>query len=66
MQEEACESCKEIFEGKSGRKHTNLRRNGLAASVGYHGARDDEYYYYCVTCGSRFVGDSMGVSPVKQ
>lgn len=66
MQKEACEPCKEILEGKSGRKHANLRRNCLAASVGYHGACDNEYYYDCAICGSRFVGDSMGVSPVKQ
>jgi hypothetical protein len=66
MQKIACELCKEILEGKSGHKHTNLRRNSLAANVGYHGACDNEYYYDCVTCGSRFFGDSMGISPVKQ
>ncbi|HDL01108.1 MAG TPA: hypothetical protein ENH23_02635 [candidate division Zixibacteria bacterium] len=61
MRSTTCEKCKEIIEGKTSAKHSNLERSGLAQSVGYHGSRDDEYYYVCKNCGTRFIGDSCGI-----
>lgn len=61
MNASPCEKCKAIIEGNSNAKHSDLERSGLAQSVGYHGSRDDEYYYVCKICGTRFVGDSCGI-----
>lgn len=61
MNEDPCTKCRELLTGKSHQKHSELRRSGLSSGIGYHGGRDDEYFYICTVCGTRFVGDSCGI-----
>ncbi len=57
---EPCIACQELLNGKTNQRHFELQRSGLSRSVGYHGNRDDEHFYVCKVCGTRFIGDSMG------
>ncbi len=63
---EPCMACQDLLDGKTNRRHSDIRRSGLSSSVGYHGSRDDEYFYVCQVCGTRFIGDSMGTWPDKK
>lgn len=63
MSSEPCENCKKLLDGETHKRHEGLQRDGLYKAVGYHGNRDDEYYYICKVCGSRFIGDSCGTWP---
>jgi hypothetical protein len=65
MAQSPCLECQDLLSGKTNRRHTALERDGLAQSVGFHGNRDDEYYYVCRNCGARFVGDSCGTWAAK-
>lgn len=58
-----CMACQDLLDGKTNKRHSELQRSGLSKSVGYHGNRDDEYFYVCKSCGTRFIGDSMGTWP---
>ena len=60
-----CMACQDLLDGKTSKRHSEIQRSGLSKSVGYHGNRDDEYFYVCKACGTRFIGDSMGTWPDK-
>jgi len=65
MAQEPCSECHELLSGKTNKRHADLEEKGLARAVGYHGNRDDEHYYVCRICGSRFIGDSCGTWAAK-
>jgi hypothetical protein len=60
MNPNPCAECEDLISGKSNRRHASLERSGLSKSVGYHGNRDDEYFYTCRVCQTEFIGDSCG------
>lgn len=66
MRTNPCVDCKKLIDNETNKRHINLKRTGLATSVGFHGSTDDEYYYVCDVCNSRFIGDSCGTWPDKQ
>lgn len=66
MKNKPCSKCQELLGGKANKRHAGLERTGLSRSVGFHGNRDDEYYYRCKACGTKFVGDSMGTWQDKE
>lgn len=63
MTKNPCVNCQNLLDGSTSRRHPELQRSGLSKSVGYHGNRDDEYFYTCKECGFTFIGDSMGTWP---
>lgn len=60
MSNQPCKDCSDLLNKTTNKRHSNLRRVGLSKSVGYHGSHDDENYYTCSKCGTKFIGDGCG------
>ena len=65
MTTKPCPKCQKLLSGEGTSRHDRLERSGLSKSVEYHGNRDDEYFYTCRDCGTKFTGDSCGTWPAK-
>ena len=62
----SCSKCQDLLNGKVSSRHDQLERSDLSKSVGYHGNHDDEYFYICRECGTKFIGDSCGTWPANE
>lgn len=66
LSNQPCQKCQELLNKRTNIRHSDLERDGVSKSVGFHGRRDDEYLYRCKVCGTRFIGDNMGTWPEKE